>query len=191
MSRFKYYFKKPRLEISKDIIKYLALSGAICVAGTSPFFILNLLKNYQKYEKYKRKRVYDTFYNLKRGGYLNFEKRDHQIYITLTGEGKKAAGRFQIDDISIKKPKSWDKKWRLVIFDIAHLKRIKRELFRGKLKMLGFYPLQKSVWVHPYKCEDEVDLLREFFGLSKKEVCLITADSIEADAFLKKTFRLN
>ena len=188
MSKYKYYFKKPTGEIGKDILKSLALAGAVCIAGTSPYFAVNLFKTIKGH---KKKKICDTFYNLKRYGYINFEKKNHQLYISLTDHGKKAAGRFQIDNLEIRKPKKWDKKWRLVIFDIAHLKRIKRELFRGKLKELDFYPLQKSVWVYPYKCNDEIELLRDFFGLSKKEVCLIVADFIENSGFLRKVFKLH
>ena len=86
--------------------------------------------------------------------------------------------------------KPWDGLWRIVIFDIAQLKNLQRNAFRGKLKELGFVSLQKSVWVHPYSCHDEIVLLREFFGLSQKEVRLITADDIENDDFLRKIFNL-
>lgn len=190
MSKYKYYFSKPRSEICKDILKGLIIAGAVGVAATSPYFVPNLIKNINKY-KIRRRRIYDTFYNLRRQGYLNIEKRNHQLYVTLTEEGKKAAGRFQIDDLEIKKPSKWDKKWRLVIFDISELKRTKRELFRRKIKDIGLLPLQRSVWVHPYNCKDEIDVLREFFGLGKKEIRFITTDSVEDDAFLRKIFQLD
>ena len=157
------------------------------MAGSSPYFAVNLLKSIKNY---KRKKVCDTFYNLNRYGYINLEKKNHQLYISLTEEGRKAAGRFQIDDLEIKKPKKWDGKWRLVIFDIAELKRTKRELFRRKLKDIGFFAIQKSVWAHPYECHDEIELLRDFFGLNKKEIRLIVANSIEDDVFLRKIFKI-
>lgn len=100
------------------------------------------------------------------------------------------AGRFQIDSLKIDKPKKWDKRWRIVIFDISHLKNLQRNTFRGKLKELGFYPLQKSVWIHPFPCKDEIELLREFFGLSQKEIRLITAENIEEAGFLKTIFKI-
>jgi len=191
MSKYKYYFKKPKSEIAKDVLKALAISGAIAVAATSPYFGTNLLKSFKNKKKYSKRKVYDVFYNLQRYGYINFEKRNHQLYMTLTDKGRRIAGIFQIDDLKIKVPRKWDRKWRLVIFDISELKRTKRELFRSKLKQLGFKPLQKSVWACPYECKDEIELLREFFGLSKKEICLIVTDSIEDDSFLRKAFRLN
>lgn len=191
MSKYKYYFKKPKSEIAKDILKALAISGAICVAATSPYFGVNLLKSLKNKERYKKRKVYDAFYNLRRYGYVNFEKKNHQLYIHLTEQGKKTVGRLQIDDLRIKKLKRWDKKWRIVIFDICQSKLTKRELFRGKLKELGFHPLQKSVWACPYSCLDEIEVLREFFGLNKSEIRLITADSIEDDEFLKMIFKLS
>jgi len=190
MTKYKYYFKKPRLEIAKDILSWLATVGAIYVAATSPYFILNVMKEFRKRKRYKKKRVYDTFYRLQKEGCLEIGKRNHQIYIALTKKGRRRAGRFQINSLEIKKPKKWDGKWKLVIFDIPQHQRIKREAFRGKLKELGFYPLQKSVWVCPYKCDGEISLLREFFGLSDKEIRMITAEKIENDAFLKKIFKL-
>lgn len=190
LRKYKYYFKKPKSEISKDIFSWLLTAGAIYIAASSPYFIRNLLKSYQRWNKYPKKKVCDTFYLLRKKGYINIEKRNHQIYISLTEDGKKKAGMFQINNLKIKKPKKWDRKWRIVIFDIAQLKKVYREAFRGKLKELGFYPLQKSVWIHPFDCRAEVELLKDFFGLSDKEIRLITADKIENDENLKKTFKV-
>lgn len=191
MSKYKYYFKKPRSEIVKDVLKGLAVAGAVSVAATSPYFGVNILKNINATKKYKKRRVYDSFYRLKKDGCINVQKLNHQIYISLTEEGKKRAGRLQIDELKISKPKKWDGKWRLVIFDIAQSKLIKREAFRGKLKELGFFPLQKSVWAHPYKCDDEINVLKDFLGLGVKEIKIITAEKIDDDSLLKKTFALN
>jgi len=189
--KYKYYFKKPKSEIVKDFLSSLVITGAVCIAATSPYFIINFLNSYKKWKKYPKKRIRDTFYNLKRAGLIEIEKKNNQIYIRLTKEGKRKAGIFQIDSLKIKRPKKWDKKWRLVIFDISSLKKIYREAFRGKLKELGFYLLQKSVWIYPFDCEAEIDLLRKFFGLSEKEIRLITAEDIENDKELKKIFKLS
>lgn len=191
MSKYKYYFRKPKSEIVKDILSWLAIAGVVSIAATSPYFAINIVKALKKAKKYNKKRIYDTFYKLRKQGCISIQSRNHQIYITLTKEGKKKAGRFQIDSLKINKPKKWDKKWRIVIFDIVQLKSLQRNIFRGKLKELGFSPLQKSVWFHPYQCKDEIELLREFFGLTKKEIRLITAENIEEDTSFQKIFRLN
>ena len=190
MSKYKYYFKKPRSEIVKDVLSWLAIAGAVYIAASSPYFIHNLMKEFKRGKRYKKKNIYNVFYRLRKEGCLKIEKRGHQVYISLTEEGRKKAGRFQIDSLKINKSKKWDGKWRIVIFDIAQLKKLQRDAFREKLKELGFRPLQKSVLVCPYECRDEIELLREFFGLSKDEIRLITAQKIEDGGLLKKAFNL-
>lgn len=186
--KYKYYFQKPRSEIAKDIIKWLVVAGAVVIAANSPYFLINLMRGIGKFRKYKRRNITNTFQRLQRRGLLKIEKSNHQIYISLTEEGRKIAGWMQIDALKIKKPKKWDHYWRLVVFDISQLKRNYRDAFRGKLKELGFFPLQKSVWVHPFDCRDEINLLKDFFGLTDKEMRLILAKDIGPDDWLKKKF---
>lgn len=191
MTKYKYYFRKPKSEIVKDIFKGLAISGAFYIAAGSPYFALNLGKIIKGLKRYDKKKIYDSFYNLKRRGDIQIEKQKGQIYISLTKKGKKKAGWLQIDELRIKKPKKWDKKWRIVMFDIVHLKKLHRDAFRGKLKELGFQQLQKSVWVSPFRCKDEIDLLRDFFGLTEKDIRLIVAKEIGNDGNLRKAFKLD
>ena len=190
LSKYKYYFKKPKSEIVKDILSWLAIGGAICIAASSPYFIRNILNGYKRIDKYPKKKIADTFHNLKRQGLLEIKTTNHQIYIHLTEKGKKKAGMLQIDNLKINKPQKWDRQWRIVIFDITEPRKIYREAFRGKIKELGFYPLQKSVWAHPFECQAEIELLKDFFALSEKELQLITADKISNDKKLKEFFKL-
>lgn len=190
--KVKYYLKKPKSEIVKDLLVSLALGSGVVFAGGSPFFVQRLLRELSKNQKrtYNQQSFRNAFYRLKREGCLVIEKHNHQIYISLTKEGKRRAGRFQINELSIIKPKRWDGKWRIVIFDIRHKQRIKREALRGFLKRLGFYQLQKSVWVHPYDCSAEIELLQEFFGFTAREFTLIIAEHIQDEGTLRKIFCL-
>ncbi len=188
---YKYYFKKPKSEIAKDILTWVFIGGAVIIAATSPYFVQSILRARTKLKKYSNKRISDTFTNLRRGGMLNVETRNNQIYISLTRKGRHRAGRFQIDYLEIQKPKQWDRKYRVLIFDISHKKKIKREALRGKLRELGFYPFQKSVWVHAFDCQEEVALLRDFFGLTSDELNLMLAEKIEDDKRLREFFKLD
>lgn len=190
MSKYKYYFRKPKSAITKDILNFLFIAGAVYVAASSPYFVVNLWKSYRKFGRYPQRKFSDSFQNLRRQGLIKIEKKNHQIYISLTEKGKAKAGWMQIDALKIKRPKRWDRKWRIVIFDIAQLKKIYREALRGKLKELGFVPLQKSVWVYPFDCRDEINLLKNFFGLSDKELRLIIAQEIGDKKPLLKHFSL-
>jgi CRISPR-associated endonuclease Cas2 len=53
----------------------------------------------------------------------------------------------------------------MVIFDIPEKKKRAREALRNKLKDLGFKELQKSVFIHPYECEDEIDFITKVFEI--------------------------
>ncbi len=191
MRKYKYYFKKSKSEIVIDVLGILLLGGMLAIAATSPYFITNIMKGLKRMKKYNNKKVYDTFYNLKKQGLINFHQKDGQIYIFLTEKGKKKAGWMQINDLIIKKPKKWDGKWRVVMFDIAQLKRIYREALRGKLKELGFYFFQKSVWILPYDCKEEIKLLQAFFGLEDSELRLIIAENVGDDKEFRKIFNLH
>lgn len=190
IKKYKYYFRKPKSEIIKDLLRWLAIVGLVCISASSPYFIRSLLANFKKWRKYPNKKISDAFSNLKKQGLIEIQKKKHQIYIKLTEKGRKKAGIFQINDLKIKKSKKWDGKWRIVIFDIAQFKKTYREAFRGKLKELGFYPLQKSVWIAPFDYEAEIDLLRDFFGLSEDETRLIITENIGNANKLKRIFNL-
>jgi len=82
---------------------------------------------------------------------------------TITEKGKEKIKKFILDELKINNPKTWDENWRLVIFDIPEERRKIREAFREKLESLGFYQCQKSVWIHPFPCMEEIEFLKDFF----------------------------
>lgn len=190
LRKYKYYFTKPKSEIVKDLLSWFLTGGAIIIAANSPYFVPNLIKRYEKLKKYPKRKVSDTFYRLRQKGLIDIKLVNRQIYISLTPEGRKRAGIFQIDKLRLERPKRWDKKWRLLMFDIPQEKRISREALRGKLKELGFLMFQKSVWVYPFECRAEMQLLQDFFGLSNHEIRLIIAENIGDDNILKQNFNL-
>ncbi|HDZ85703.1 MAG TPA: hypothetical protein ENH35_04115 [Candidatus Moranbacteria bacterium] len=189
---------KNKKEITKTVLKGILLAGGITVASTSPYFVSRVLPKIIKYARYREKRkeiekkkFYNAFYKLKQQGLIKMDHHGKQIHISLTKEGQKRAGKYKIDGLKIKKPLRWDKKWRILIFDINEKSKIKREALRGKLKDLGLYQLQKSVWVCPYDFFKEIDLLRRFFGMKDDEMKIITASAIENDEKIRTFFNLN
>ena len=175
---------------AKEILKYLLLAGMIYIAFSSPYFTFSLSRTIFKNKKVFRKKFTNTFWYLKKKGLLQFKKQGHDVCIALTKEGKKRAGKYQIDDLYIERPKKWDKKWRIVIFDIPNSSAVVRNVFRRKLKEFGFYLLQRSVWIYPFKCQEEINFLREFLGASKRQIQILEVSQLEDDHFLRKTFKV-
>lgn len=183
-------------EISKAILNGLLMAGSLTIACSSPSFARRILPLLLRHIKYKsnrqnhRHKFSNTFYYLKKRGLINTSYSGKQLYISLSKEGKRLARKYQIDTLKIPKPKKWDRKWRIIIFDIPDKNKIKREALRGKLKELNLYKLQKSVWVYPYSFDKEMEILRNFFAFTKNEMKIITASSIQNDTEIRKFFKL-
>lgn len=184
------------IQSTRMILKCMLLGGGIVLASTSPYFVQKALPRILRaanfeWRKYKNKRkFYNSFYYLKNSGMINMNYRGKQLHIALTEEGRAKAKKYWIDDLKIIKPSRWDKKWRILIFDVKDEQRVKREALRGKIKELGLFQIQKSVWVYPYNFEKEAKVLKEFFNFGPDEMKLITALKIEGDSVIRKHFNL-
>jgi DNA-binding transcriptional regulator PaaX len=108
--------------------------------------------------------------------------------IFLTKKGELVALNHLLMHIK-DKSKNWDKKWRMVAFDIPEKYRKGRDALRQKLKKVGFCELQKSVLITPYDCEKEIKELIKFFEL-EKYVRFGILDSVDNEDLFKKIFRL-
>ena len=117
------------------------------------------------------------------------ENNDGTVSLILTDKGKKKYLQYNPDAIKIPKPSRWDHLWRLVIFDIPEEKKKGRDALAAKLKGLGFYPVQKSVFIHPYECKNEVDFIVELFDL-KSYVRFFIVKETDIELALKDRFRL-
>ncbi|MEI7424878.1 MAG: hypothetical protein WCK10_02045 [Candidatus Staskawiczbacteria bacterium] len=115
---------------------------------------------------------------------------DGTYTFVLTDKGKLRAITYNFEEMVIEKKNNWDGKWRYVIFDIPEKFKSGRDALRQKIKKLGFYELQKSVFVFPYECNDEVEFIIEFFGI-RKYVRYGTMDLIDNDVYLKKFFEVS
>lgn len=83
----------------------------------------------------------------------------------------------------------WDGKWRIVSFDVPQEFKTARDALRHLLRRAGFLQVQKSLYVHPYPCNELVKLLREDRRLASFTfVC--TTDSVTAEVMWRRKFDL-
>lgn len=122
---------------------------------------------------------------LKAKGLLRFENGHY----SLTKAGEETLNYWQRKNYKIPKPKKWDKKWRLIIFDIPEKRKRVREEVRRIFAEAGFRRLQDSVWIYPFDCEDMVGLLKSDLGIAKDLLYMIV-DQVENDLHLRKDFGL-
>jgi hypothetical protein len=109
--------------------------------------------------------------------------------ITITPKGKKELFKKTLQLVEIKKQKNWDGKWRLIIFDIPEKFHNARNALRQKIKEIGLYQLQRSVYIYPYPFSEEIDLISQFFNIYEFLIYLET-NKIEGEQFLLQHFNL-
>lgn len=144
-------------------------------------------KEYDKFRENDKLRFSHELYRLQRAGFIKkyFDGKEYQI--ELMPKGKKLLKKHITNDLIISIPKKWDKKWRVVIFDVPNDKKTKREILRQKLESLGFLKLQESVYVFPFDCLAEIKLLKNMYLLGLY-VQYMVVERLETEIDLIKKF---
>ena len=115
------------------------------------------------------------------------EDKNSKRFIKLTQNGQIEALLAKAK--LVQKPKIWDGKWRLIVFDIPESSREKRDLLRMLLKKNNFYKLQASVFISPYPLNREaIQYLRE--TKLNEFIRILKVEEIDDDRDLKRHFGL-
>lgn len=116
---------------------------------------------------------------LKTGQMEKIIKKNNQPYFRLTSLGSRRIERlFPISKLT---SSGWDKKWRVVIFDIPEKERKTRDFLRRKLVDLGFGELQKSVYISPLDVLRDLKEMLENYGLYGKVIVFEAKDIFSSD----------
>lgn len=140
-------------------------------------------------ERLTTRKVRRVLYNLEKKNLVSLKRVDEDLLVTFNDEGKKLLVKYKFDDLTIPKPEVWDRSWRIVIFDIPEKRKKAREVLREKLESLGFNQLQKSVFVYPYECQKEIDLVAKIYEI-EPYVFFIRANYIDSERLVKAKFDL-
>ncbi len=174
-----------RNQLRKIILETVKVAGLISLALVAPN-VVGAMEKIGLLPSPRQKDVVDrASQRLVRNGLM--EWRDSKL--RLTQKGEKALRALTLQEFSWSRPRRWDKKWRVLIFDIPERRKGLRLKLRSTLRAIGFVRLQDSVWVYPYDCEDLVALLKADFHVGD-DVLYMIVDSIERDAKLKRYFEL-
>ncbi len=179
--------------LTKEIL-FMAIVGPVVLSSlflpNAPQMLKPLIKWRKNWNKIDRRRIYEAIKRLNKKRLVNLIEKGDEVYIEITENGKKLIKKFDYENIELPKYKKWDKKWRLVTFDIPDKKKRERNAFSEKLKDLGFYPLQESVFIYPYDCRDEIDFMCEFLFI-EPYVNYFIVDSIDKrEGDLRELFNL-
>ena len=166
--------------------------GGIALGLTrDPRQYFKIVKGIKKeWEWINKRNLHRVIQNLYRSHLIDAkDNSDGTTTMVLTEFGKKHALTYQIDTIIIPPMNKWDRKWRIVMFDVPEKHKKARDALSRSLKNMGFEQLQKSVFVHPFECSKEIIFVAEFFNV-RPYIRHVLADHIDNEAMLKKKFNL-
>jgi len=179
--------------LTRDVL-FMAATGTLILSSLFAPNVAQLLKPLMRWrknwDKIDKRRIGDAIKRLNNKRLIELVEKGNSIHIKITARGKNLLKRFDYDDLELSRAKRWDKKWRMVIFDIPEKNKKERNALSEKLKDMGQYPLQESVFIYPYDCQNEIDFICEFLSISRfVNYCTIESiDKKEGD--LREFFNL-
>ena len=177
--------RQKRQRIQDIVLTGLYATTAVGLAIAAPNTV-QLLRYVQKYvgpQENVDKRLYQALARLRAKGLVTKQN-------TLTKSGRaRAVGLDSIETVAPTIPLRWDRKWRVVMFDIWETRKAERDRLRGVLLRMGFVKLQASVWIFPYPCEELFVYVRTQLRLGPA-VKYMVVDEIDNDRALRIEFNL-
>lgn len=170
-------------EIGKTILTVVGVAGIVAIAIVAP----NMIQVFGKAGRYTNSQYKRSLNGLKNKKLVTIKKSKGRLQIQLTRRGYKQLAYNNLYNIRLKRETKWDKKWRMIIFDVPVSHNNARDELTYLLKELGFKMLQKSAWVYPWPCESEVEQITSVFQIDDF-VKIILADKIPDSPNLEKHF---
>ncbi|MCL5666207.1 MAG: hypothetical protein M1383_00300 [Patescibacteria group bacterium] len=183
-------------QIALAIIGTLSVA-TIAVAAPNLLTALDKLgkftNNKQRWNhKEKQKKITQVFYYLKKTGQITIKPEQTSLKILLTGKGRKNLEKISFQSLKIPMQKKWNGRWWLVAADIPTKEyRLYADYFRRKIKQMGFYPLQKTLWIYSYNPAEQIEFTANHFHIGRF-VTVMEINRLDTDdeKKLKKFFKL-
>ena len=176
--------------IQNAVLTTVGVAGVIAVAMIAPN-IFQAIPGIMGKKRYKLAfQARTAVARLSAKGYVCFVEKNGKKCIEITDVGRRV---LAIEQEKVRlagtRGKRWDKKYRLVMFDIPQKRKSTRDFVRMFMRECGFLRLQDSVWVFPYDCEELVSLVKADLRIGK-DILYVVVESIENDGWIKKHFNL-
>lgn len=171
-----------------NILRLAAIGGITATVLLAPGAIKLFDKPVQKY--LKKLDAKDRERELRRTlSYIKYHKLVTDNYkhgLKITDKARNRLEQLDIEQLEIPQ-KKWDNKWRIIFYDIPEKHKSARNALGSKLRELGCLQLQRSVWVHPLPCQDEINAVAMAYEI-EKYVTYIVASHINNQHILIKKF---
>ncbi|MEK7515869.1 MAG: hypothetical protein AAB555_03020, partial [Patescibacteria group bacterium] len=131
--------KVRRLRTFQKAALIAVLAGAMVLTGAVPDFnkILRYFIGNKKGARFNY-RIKTALGRLAANGLVTFEEREGKRYARITEVGKQVLEFESLRDKAMRKPRRWDGRWRVVLFDIPERRRRVRNQLRRFMQEFGF-----------------------------------------------------
>ena len=184
----------PNLKTLTSAILFIAGVGALTFVALCAPNALQMLKPFLRNSRsdghFERKRIRQALERLANRRFIEIHQKGNTLILEVTEQGKRRLKELEFENLVLPKVARWDNKWRIVIFDIPENHKRARNAFQYKLKEMGFYPLQKSVFAYPYECRDEIDFATSFCAIRPFVHYLETPDLDAKEGAARRFFHL-
>ncbi len=180
--------KSRRRNVRSAMLMTIGVAGVIAVAAIAPNMFQMLGKSGVLAKlKYQTRGI---LARLKMKGEIEFVEHDGKRCVRLTRRGEESlAMEQQRLSLLAHKPRKWDRRYRLILFDVPEKRKKTREILRHHVQEVGFLRVQDSAWIYPYNCEEFVALLKADLHIGK-DVLYAVVEEIENDVWIRKHFGL-
>lgn len=193
-------FKKEQRERNyarvKDILTLLATGTGLAMAVVMPGTAYLLKQPYEKkrkdweeWKKFNPTYLRRNIERLKKQKLVEIEEREGVATVKIAKAGRQKVLKYALDELELPKSRVWDKKWRIIIYDVPRDKKYFQVLFRETVKRMGFLRIQRSVYAYPFPCYEQVEFLREYFNLGDN-ILYMVVETLENDLPYREYFGL-
>jgi len=174
------------------------IGGTVLITPNFPIVLSSLLKLIEEFKGLKienkkkiRHKVKRALKRLEKRKLISLEKKGEEVEVKVLEDGREEVLKYSIKQLlKLKKEnKNWNKKWFIVIFDVPESERNKRDYLRNFLTTIGFQPYQQSVYIYPFECKKEINLIKKMVE-GGKYISYFVADEIEEERLFKKLFKI-
>ncbi|MDP3994003.1 MAG: hypothetical protein U1C57_00190 [Candidatus Doudnabacteria bacterium] len=154
-------------------VSVIAGTAAVSVVAPNIFSALDKIFGKKQYGTRRNtlarreEQVIKSFYYMRRQGYIKIKKRGDLLIVHPMELGQRRLVKLKFENLSVRRPRSWQGLWWLVLADIPSKQfRAAADMFQKKLKQMDFYPLQRTAWVYPFDPRTEVEAVAAHYRIS-------------------------
>lgn len=182
--------RRKKENIQRAILQTLAVAGAVGVSVVALPLLIGIGQVAKQAGYRIRYRANTAAGRLAQKGWVRFAEKNGKKHVEITEVGRRAFALEQARTVALaRKKRRWDKRYRLVMFDIPQHRKNDRDRLRRLMKDFGFLRVQDSVWFSPYDCEELIALVKADLHLGK-DVIYAIVEEMENDAWIRKHFGL-